>query len=264
MAIDLFSIGPFTVHGYGLMIGLGFVLGILVGGRMAKRCGLSEDHLINIAMCVLIFGFMGGKLLYLLVNFKDFIASPLAMLGSEGFVVYGGIITGILSIYIYSRIKKLDFITYMDLLSAPVAITQGLGRVGCFMAGCCYGKPTSSHFGVVFPDGCLAPAGVSLIPTQLISAAFDLAVAIFLIIMFKKVRYSGIISGLYLMFYGVGRFIIEFFRGDVERGTLAGLPTSQFLSIFMVIFAAIYLYIHRKRAVQPEYIIQSSQNHDNT
>ena len=264
MAINLFSIGPFTVHGYGLMIGLGFVLGIYVSSFMARRFGLSDDHITNIAMCVLIFGFMGGKLLYILVNFKDFIKAPLALLGSEGFVVYGGIITGILSIYIYCRIKKLDFISYMDTLSPGVAICQGLGRVGCFLAGCCYGRETTSHFGVVFPQGCLAPAGVRLIPTQLISAVFNLCVAAFLIFMFKKVRYRGIISGLYLMFYGIGRFIIEFFRGDVERGSVAGLPTSQFISIFMVIFAGGYLYFAFKSARQPEYVIQSSQTDDNT
>ncbi len=269
MAIDLFSIGPFTVHGYGLMIGLGFAVAMIIGSRLSDKLGLSGDHFTNIAICVLVFGFMGGKLLYIIVNFMDFIKSPLTMLGSEGFVVYGGIITGILSIYIYCRIRKLDFLSYMDILSPNVAITQGFGRVGCFLAGCCYGKPTHSHFGVVFPEGCLAPAGVSLIPTQLISAAFNLAVAAFLLFMLKKVRYRGMISGLYLMFYGIGRFIIEFLRGDVERGTIAGLPTSQFISIFMVIFAAGYIYFVMKKAVAPQYAekpepTQSSQNHDNT
>ncbi|MCR5507424.1 MAG: prolipoprotein diacylglyceryl transferase [Lachnospiraceae bacterium] len=264
MAIDLFSIGPVTIHGYGLMIGLGFILAIYVGCRMADKLGLSADHVINMAMCIIVFGFMGGKLLYLLVNFGEFIRHPLALLGSSGFVVYGGIITGILSIYIYCRIKKLDFIAYMDLVAGPVAINQGIGRIGCFLAGCCYGRATNSHFSVIFPDGSLAPAGVRLIPTQLMSAAFDLAVAVFLIIMIRKVRYRGIISGLYLLFYGAGRFVIEFFRGDTERGTVMGLPTSQFISIFMMIFAVAYLYFNIRRKEETGYATLSDQPCDNT
>lgn len=253
MAIDLFSIGPFTVHGYGLMVGIGFVLAVLIGGYRTKKLGLSEDDFYSIAICLLIFGWMGGKILFIIVNFRMFLISPMAALGSEGFVVYGGIITGIFSIFVYCKIKKLSFLTYMDMMAPAVAINQGLGRVGCFMAGCCHGRETDSAFGVVFPEGCLAPAGVKLIPTQLISAVFDIAMAVFLILITKKVRYKGMISGLYLMMYGVGRFIIEFFRGDIDRGNVGVLSTSQFISIFMVIFAAGYLYFVYKKQPETDY-----------
>lgn len=254
MAIDLFKIGPFTVHGYGLMIGLGFVLAVLIGGYRTKKLGLSEEDFTNIAICLLIFGWTGGKILFILVNIKQFLVSPLSLLGSEGFVVYGGIITGILSIYIYCRTKKLSFLSYMDMMAPAVAINQGLGRVGCFMAGCCYGKPTDSRFGVVFPDGCLAPAGIRLIPTQLISAAFDIAMAVFLILITRKVKYRGMISGIYLMLYGVGRFIIEMFRDDIDRGMIGFLTTSQFISVFMVIFATGYLYFIYKNKPATDYL----------
>ena len=253
MAIDLFSIGRFTVHGYGLMIGIGFVLAVLIGGYSTKKLGLSEDDFTNIAICLLVFGFMGGKLMFLIVNFRQFLSTPLQMLGSEGFVVYGGIIVGIFSIFLYCKIKKLSFLTYMDMMSPAVMIAQGFGRVGCFMAGCCYGKPTHSAFGVVFPEGCLAPAGVRLIPTQLISAVFDLAVAALLYFMTRKVKYRGVISGMYLMLYGVGRFIIEIFRDDIDRGMIGILSTSQFISIFMVIFATGYLVLVNKWKYDKEY-----------
>ena len=101
MAIDLFTIGPFTVHGYGLMIGIGFVLAVVICGRITKKLGLSEDDFTNIAIGLLVFGFMGGKVLYILVNIKQFLQNPLGLLGSEGFVVYGGIFVGIISIWIY-------------------------------------------------------------------------------------------------------------------------------------------------------------------
>ena len=255
MAIDLFSIGPFTVHGYGLMIGIGFVLAVLIGGYRTKKLGLSEDDFTNISLCVLIFGWMGGKIMFIIVNFRAFLSSPLGMLGSEGFVVYGGIITGILSILVYCRVEKLSFLTYMDMMAPAVAINQGLGRVGCFMAGCCYGKPTDLWFGVVFPENSLAPAGIRLIPTQLFSAFFDIMLAVFLILITRKVKYRGMVSGLYLVLYGVGRFIIEIFRDDADRGMVGPLSTSQFISIFMVIFAAGYLYFVNKNKPEKEYVL---------
>lgn len=251
MAIDLFTIGSFTVHGYGLMIGLGFLLAVLVGCYRAKRYGLSDDELINIAISVLIFGFLGGKLMFLIVEFKSFLQAPLAVIGSEGFVVYGGIISGILTIYVYCRIKKLPFLSYFDLVAPSVALNQALGRVGCFLAGCCYGRETDCAIGVVFPENSLAPAGLRLIPTQLFSAGGDLVLAIGLMIYARRAKYRGNVSAFYLLFYSIGRFIIEIFRND-ERGAVGALSTSQFISIFSFAFAIGFLIYNRKKGIPAE------------
>lgn len=244
MAIDLFSIGKFTVHGYGLMIGIGFLAAVFLGGYLAKRRGLSDNDFTNIAMLVLIIGFAGGKLLHVIVEFKAFLADPLSVIGSEGFAVYGGIITGIATIYVYCRIKKLDFLRYIDLFGVVVPLNQAFGRVGCLLAGCCYGKETTSPFSLVFPEGCSAPAHVHLIPTQPIMAAGNFA--IFLTVLtgylascpkkgsddLPKRRYvSGLSFCMYLILYSIGRFIIEFFRDD-PRGNVGSLSTSQFIAIF--------------------------------
>jgi phosphatidylglycerol---prolipoprotein diacylglyceryl transferase len=236
MKIDLFTIGHFTVHGYGLMIGLGFLVAYLLLGYWAKKYKLSADHATNIAICVLLFGFLGGKLLFILVEFKSFLQSPLAVIGSEGFVVYGGIITGILTIYIYCKIKKLNFLQYFDILAPAVAINQAFGRIGCFLAGCCYGRETHSSIGVVFPEGSLAPAGVKLLPTQLFSSGADFLLAFILIIYARKTKYKGNVAALYLLLYSIGRPIIESFRAD-DRGAVGTISTSQFISIFMFLFA---------------------------
>lgn len=253
MCIDVVTIGRFTIHGYGLMIGLGFAISILLCGYITKKLGLSEDDFTNIAICLLVFGFMGGKLLYVIVNFSQFLENPLSTLGSGGFVVYGGIIVGIFTIFLYCKVKKISFLSYMDMLAPAVMLTQGFGRIGCFMAGCCYGRETTSAFGVVFPEGCLAPAGVKLIPTQLMSAGFDIVVAILLIVLIRRVKYRGMLSGIYLLAYGIGRFIIEMLRGDKERGAVGVLSTSQFISIFMVVFAIGYLYAVNKKKLPKEY-----------
>lgn len=264
MAIDLFSIGPFTVHGYGLMIGLGFAIAILLGCRIAKQNGLSEDHFINVAIYVLLIGFGGGKLLYVIVNFKRFLQEPLKVLGSEGFVVYGGIIIAIITIIIYCKIKKISAFDYLDLITMMGALNQAFGRVGCFMAGCCYGRRTDSAFGVIFPEGCLAPAGVKLVPTQLIMAAGDFLMFVVLYYIFTKKRQKpGIVTGCYMIMYSIGRFLVEIIRDDSERGFVGALSTSQFIAIWILIAALIYVFLlfkYGKDAVTPETTAEPTVN----
>lgn len=262
MAIDLFSIGRFTVHGYGLMIGLGFMAAVLVGSALAKKRSLSDGDFVNMAIFVLIIGFAGGKLLHIIVEFKAFLSDPMSVIGSEGFAVYGGIITGIATIYVYCRIKKLTFLEYIDLFAVVVPLNQALGRIGCLLAGCCYGKVTDSSFSLVFPENSCAPPHVPLIPTQPIMAAGNFVIFTILTVLYvlscpggsgeeksaAKIRYiPGVPTALYLMMYSAGRFVIEYFRDD-PRGSVGPLSTSQFIAIF--IFAAallLLLYILRSR-----------------
>lgn len=251
MAVDLFTIGKFTVHGYGLMIGLGFIIAVLLACKMAKDKGLSADHLTNIALYVLVIGFLGGKLLFIIVNFAAFIKNPLAVIGSEGFVVYGGVITGVLSIFVYCHLKKINSLEYLDLIGVYVPINQAFGRIGCFLAGCCYGRQTDSFLGVIFPEGSFAPAGVKVYPTQLFMSAGDFIIfAVLLYYYEKKRKKAGMVAALYLIMYSVGRFLIEFVRND-ERGTVGILSTSQFIAIFIAAFGALLAYcINKKKDAQ--------------
>lgn len=230
---EILKIGKITIHGYGLMIGIGFLIAILIGMYRAKKKGLNQEAVLDIAIYAILSGFLGGKLLFVIVEWKQFMADPWSVLGSSGFVVYGGIITGVLAGYIYSRIKKLSFAKYFDLVMPEIAIAQGFGRIGCFLAGCCYGMQTDSCLGVVFPQGSMAPAGVKLLPTQLIMSAGDFLIAVILILFARKNKIDGNVGAGYLVLYGVGRFAIEFLRND-SRGNVGVLSTSQFISIFIV------------------------------
>lgn len=245
MKIVLFSIGPLTVHGYGLMIGIGVLCCIFMGMKRAKKNGLSEDAVIDIAIWGLLAGFLGAKLLYVIVEWKRFLADPLSVLGSEGFVVYGGIIAGVLAAIIYCKRKKLVFLEYFDLCSASIALAQGFGRIGCFLAGCCYGRETTSSLGVVFPEGSLAPAGVKVLPTQLFSSAGDFGIMFVLLWHYHHRKKVGDTGFLYMLLYGIGRFGIEFLRND-NRGEVGIFSTSQFISLF-IIAAAILLFFWRNR-----------------
>ena len=138
--------------------------------------------------------------------------------------------------YVLSRIKHISFFQYADLVMPSVALAQGFGRIGCFLAGCCYGMPTHSHFAIVFHDSDFAPNNIPLVPTQLISSGLDFLHCLLLLYAAKKCKKQGQVVSLYLICYSLGRFVLEFFRGDLNRGAVGSLSTSQFISLF--IFAA--------------------------
>jgi phosphatidylglycerol:prolipoprotein diacylglycerol transferase len=247
---DLFTVFGLTVHGYGLMIGLGVVASLMISWRRARKKGVSEDTVSTMTILAVVIGFLGGKVFYLLTHWSYFMADPLGSLGSEGFVVYGGILFGFAACWLYARRKGDRFLPWSDLLLPGVAVAQGFGRVGCFLAGCCYGAPTDSCIGVTFPAGSFAPAGVPLWPTQLISAAGDLLLALILLRMDRKKTYDGRITVWYVILYTVGRFLVEFLRAD-NRGSVGALSASQFIGLF-VIAAALALRVFLKRGQNSE------------
>lgn len=246
---DWFSIGPLTVHGYGVSIAVGLLLALYVACKRAKKRGMDDDICFGIVFCAAIFGFLGAKIMFCIVEWKAFIADPLSMLSSSGFVVYGGITGGTLAVLIYSKIKKVKFLDYLDLCMPSVALAQAFGRLGCFFAGCCYGRETESWFGITFHNSLYAPNNVKLIPTQLISSAADLLNMALLLLIAKNTKKKGVVTGCYVVFYSIGRFLIEMLRDD-ERGSVGILSTSQFYGIFSLVIGAAILYwaiLHKEK-----------------
>ncbi|MCI8889086.1 MAG: prolipoprotein diacylglyceryl transferase [Hungatella sp.] len=243
MKNDLFSIGGFTLHGYGLMIGIGFLSAYLLSDYRAKKKGLDPDHVFGLALWAIVIGLISAKLLYYLTTIDQIIKNPRLLLDiANGFVVYGGIIGGTIGGYVYCRKYKLEFLKYVDLIMPAVALAQGFGRIGCFLAGCCYGMETAGSFAIVFHDSAYAPNGVPLLPTQLISSAFNFLHFALLMWLSGRLKRDGRIGALYLILYSMGRFVIEFFRGDLIRGNVGTLTTSQFISLF-VAAAGVLLWI---------------------
>ena len=245
MRIRLFSIGNFPVNGYGAMIGLGILLCTAMACYRAKKKGLEQEVVMDIILISALAGFGGAKLLYMLIEFRQLIKDPLSVIGSSGFVVYGGIITGILCVMLYCKKKNLHFAEYFDLIMPSAALAQGFGRIGCFLAGCCYGIRTRSPIGVTFPTSGLAPAGVSLLPAQLFFAAADFLHVLILLWLSKRAKHTGDVGIAYLLFYGIGRFALEFMRSD-RRGFVFGFSTSQVISIGIVLIALILTLIRKR------------------
>lgn len=244
---ELLSFGPFTIYTYGLMIAIGILAAYTMTERRAKACHCERKYLDPLLFTVLIAGFAGAKLLYLLTDLPAILQDPAIIwrdFGS-GWVVYGGLIGGILGGYFYLKHKGQPFLPYFDWLIPGVALAQAFGRLGCFFAGCCYGIPV--EWGITFPEGGLAPAGIPLFPSQLISSAFDFGMFFFLCWIAKRKKFNGEVGAWYLILYSVGRFIIEFFRGDLIRGAVGTLSTSQFISIFTLAAGIAILVVMRKK-----------------
>ncbi|MDF2941522.1 MAG: prolipoprotein diacylglyceryl transferase [Herbinix sp.] len=234
MKNELLKIGPVTLYGYGLMIAIGVIAAYTVAEYRAKRKGLNSELIFSLTIWCLAGGILGAKVLFLITQLKEIISDPKVLLDiSEGFVVYGGIIGGILAGFLFCWKKKLNFLQYFDLVMPSIALAQGFGRIGCLFAGCCYGNETNNAFHIVFHESNYAPNEVPLIPTQPISSALDFLNFFALVFLAKRVKTDGQIAGFYLIFYSAGRFILEFFRGDLVRGSVGTLSTSQFIAIFL-------------------------------
>lgn len=234
MKNELFSIGPFTVYGYGAMIAIGILAAYIVTEYRARKQQLDYEQIAYITIWCVLGGFLCAKFLFWITEWKSIVEDPRFFLEtlSDGFVVYGGIIGGILTGYMYSRAKKLDFWKYFDLVMPSIALAQGFGRIGCLLAGCCYGKETEAILAITFHDSDFAPNGVALVPTQIFSSILDFVHFGILIFISKYKRADGQVAAFYLIFYSMGRFILEFLRGDLERGSIGMLSTSQFIGIF--------------------------------
>lgn len=248
---DWLTIGPFTIHGYGFMIAVGILTAVWLAEKLTKKYGLDYEHIDVFVLFVVVIGYIGSKLLYVLTVFSDFLENPAAVLGSGGWVVYGGLICGVLASVIWCKWKKWDFWTYFPILVPCVSLAQGFGRIGCFFAGCCGGIETNAWYGVSFPADSLAWTTNPIIPTQLISAAGDFLIFGILMYNLKKGKHPEDTGAWYMILYGVGRFLIEFLRGDAVRGAIGPFSTSQFISIFIVLIGAYFIW-RRQRKEDPE------------
>ena len=249
----LFKIGNLTITGYGTMIAVGFLSAILLITYRAKKNNLSADFIYDLVFSAIIGGILGAKLLYIIVNIKEYIANPSLFLDiKHGFVVYGGIIGGIFTCLLTCKIKKQSFWDYFDLVMPSVFIAQGFGRIGCLLAGCCYGMKYDGIFSITFKNSSFAPNNIGLFPSQIFSSLYDFMSGVLLLILYNKSknRNKGFIASMYLILYGVGRFIIEFFRGDLARGFVLVLSTSQFISIFVTISGIIILLLSKKKVIK--------------
>lgn len=249
------SIGPLTLHTYGVLLALAFVAGLWIAARHARREKLDPDKITDLAVYVLIAGLVGAKLGLLVVEWGYYSKNPreLFSLLQSGGVFYGGLIAAFPVAWWYVRKHSLPGWKAADALAPGVVLGQAVGRLGCFAAGCCFGKASSLPWAVTFRDLYAAravgtPVDTPLHPVQLYESGADLLVFLALLAIAKKKRFDGQVALGYVLLYSVLRFGIEYFRGDAARGSVfsGALSTSQFLAIVLVL-GALWLWPRARR-----------------
>ncbi len=230
-----------TLYSYGFMIALGVLASFLFAKNRVKKFGIDTDKLSTLYIWAILAGFIGGRLFYFLEDIHKYIEEPSLMLrlSGGGFVFYGSVIFVIPTLIWWLRRHKVPVRPFLDVIAFVGPIIQALGRVGCFLAGCCHGKVCHNALGVTFthPESMAVPLNTPLYPTQLFDIAINIVILIVLYLVSKKQRFAGQLMLIYLMLYAVGRSINELFRGDEERGFLFNGHVSHSQFIAVVIFA---------------------------
>ncbi len=254
----LVKIGPLTVYGYGFWIAVGLLAGFWVMGREAKRQGLPQNTVVNIAFWTVIFSFIVSKF-GLLFEDPKYYSSHFKELLRSGGVFYAGLIGGLIFVILALKVKKLPFWKVMDIYAMVIPLGHGFGRQGCFSAGCCYGRPTDVPWGVVFHSQFAhehvgTPLGVKIHPVQLYESFLNFILfGILYYVMRKKKKFDGEISALYLIGYGIIRFHDEYYRGDPGRGWIihgssvwTSLSVPQLISLLLILAGIIIILVRRR------------------
>jgi phosphatidylglycerol:prolipoprotein diacylglycerol transferase len=246
----LLRVGPLTLHTYGLFVALAFILALSMMRREFDREGIPVHLVDSLALVLMVSGIFGARIFYFLLNEFDALkADPFMFfrIWEGGLVFYGGFLTAVLAAFIFSKKNEIAMLTLTDALAAPLLLGQAIGRIGCFFAGCCYGKMTECFLGVTFthPES-LALKFVKIHPTQLYSSLGDFVLFGIALFIGKKSPQKGILTAFYLLGYGVFRFFIEFLRGDDRGHFYRGFSPSQWIG-FLMITAGISLAVYVKR-----------------
>lgn len=240
--LGFYLFGHFFAY-YGIMTILGVAVGAGVGMLRVRQCELATIDLTLLAAIGAIGAVVGAKLLYLMVTFREIDLQRLtdwayvSGLMRGGFVFYGGFLGMLPALWFCNAKLKISVADYVACCIGCLPLGHAIGRVGCFLVGCCYGRPYNGIFAVTYTDSLFAPNGVPLFPVQLLEAVLEFLIAIFLLTYGRK--WKGL-TGLYwyIFLYSLCRFLLEFLRADAARGMAAGLSTSQIISIALGAAAA--------------------------
>ena len=278
-----FHIGNFAVHWYGVFIGIGFLASFCLLLKLKAYANLTSDQIYNIAMIALFAGVIGARIFYVVQFWEQFSGRGiLAILNVHegGLVFYGGFILAFTAECLYAKWptvrrllglkekkpadgselrKDISILALLDILGPAMALAHAFGRISCFMQGCCFGKPAPQGFpfAVCFPAESAAAyrypsllpgtaGSVPVYPVQLFESAGNVLMCIILLLLLRKRKYVGTIGGVYLILYGVMRFLIEFMRGD-HKDSILGLTPSQFIAVAIAIPGGIIVYLTARK-----------------
>ena len=252
----LFHIGNWPVYSYGVLLALAYLVALQLAVVRARRRGIDGTKVMDLGIYLIIAALVGAKLMLIAVDFDYFRHQPRELLSlvRAGGVFYGGLLAALaVGLWLVGRYKLHPW-TVADLIAPGIALGHVVGRFGCLLAGCCYGRPTSVPWAITFTNPAAAtnvgtPLNTPLHPTQLYDAGAELLIMGVLLLTEKRGRpFPGRTFWLYMLLYAISRYIVEIYRGD-ERGMILGVSTSQFVSILIVPLSIIML-LRLRRAVK--------------
>ena len=229
---ELFHIGGFTMNSYGVMMALAFVVAGIVSHWQFKKRGVKPDFIYPLLIAAVIGGILGAKIHYLIIHPEQW---PENFLSGEGLVWFGGLFGAVAAVVIVTLISKQRLAAIMDGGAVAVSIGYGVGRIGCFLRGCCYGVPTDLPWGMSFPEGVPpTPEGVHVHPTQLYSVGSALVIfALLAWVIGPRFKREGPLMFTYAVLAGIERFLVEFIRAN--QPMVWGLTQQQWIAIVMVV-----------------------------
>ncbi|HTK95686.1 MAG TPA: prolipoprotein diacylglyceryl transferase [Terriglobales bacterium] len=262
----LFHLGGFSLPTYGALSAIGLIVGLLICVKLAEREGIDSDRAWNLGVIAIIAAILGSKLMLLITDWDFWVKqlplvfnretlsallhhdtsnehlAALLVLIQAGGVWYGGVLFGSLVALLYMLRHKMPVLKTFDAYAPGIAFGHIIGRVGCFAAGCCYGKPTDKPWGVIFTNPLAnyysgTPLNVALHPTQLYEALANTAIFGLLVWLFRHKKFDGQVLGAYFFLYGVARYCLEFYRDDPERGSVFGgaMTLTQLIALCLVV-----------------------------
>jgi phosphatidylglycerol:prolipoprotein diacylglycerol transferase len=254
----LFTIGSFSVPTYGVLVALGFLAGLAITLRLGRRAGLPSEPLTNLAIYCALGGIAGAKLFMFLFDWEYYWQNPseifsLSTLQAAG-VFHGGFIVALIVAVLYIRHLQLPPLQTIDCFAPGIALGHAIGRLGCFAAGCCWGRQCDLPWAVKFhtDEAAPVPLNVPLHPAQLYESAANLVIFGILYRLSQRNERPGQIFGLYLVLYATARFIVEFFRNH-EQSLVAGLSLTQWISVGLFALGSALLIRVRQGALAPQH-----------
>ena len=257
----LFRIGPLEIHSYGLMLAISFFVGILWASKRGEERGIKQSDVMDLSFIIVLCAIIGSRLLYVVTHLEQFRGrwtdtfNPFQSngeIGISGLTMLGGVVLSAVAIVVFCVVKNINLLRLLDSLSPAFGIGIFITRIGCFLNGCCFGKPSDLPWSVVFP--LTSPAGYTLQglhlhPTQLYSSLYGILITVILVILDRKKRFDGFIVSIFLVFYGASRFLVDYVRyyEDSVKFLLLGFrfTVNQGISFLMVLSGAVIFFIFK-------------------
>lgn len=246
MHSELIRLGPIVIHSYGACLALSILLCYFVLVRLGRPLGYSSDFVSSLLTVLIVTGLVGARIFYVVEHWSHYSQHPseIVKVWEGGLMFYGGLLLSAAALIVFIRFQKKPIAEVLDIIVTAVPLGHAVGRIGCFLNGCCYGKPSEGFLAVRYPRGSIpwseqlqqkiippdAVCSASVLPTQLIESALNFTIFIILMLLFRRKRRAGEQVAAYMMLYAVARFVVEYTRAD-ERLYIGPFSISQTISI---------------------------------